>query len=187
MNSKAFRMPKPVKIIGRSSSITNAFVNGIIPCISPSDDEIKTALNLLEQDENDVRCVYCGDKMTEWDHLNPLIVDQRPTGYISEIKNLVPSCGKCNQSKGNKYWKDWINSKAKLSPKTRGILDISKRIELIERYEHNNKPLELNFEEIVGKELWEQHWNNHKMLILKMVEVQEISNQIKEKIEKGYK
>ena len=46
MYSKIFRMPTPVKIKGRSSSITNAFENGI-----------------------------------------------------------VPVCGKCNQSKGNREWK----------------------------------------------------------------------------------
>ena len=42
------------------------------------------------------------------DHLRPLVKDKEPTGYISEIHNLVPSCGKCNQSKGNKEWKAWM-------------------------------------------------------------------------------
>ena len=36
----AFRMPKPVKITGRTSTITNSFVNGIIPVITPSETEI---------------------------------------------------------------------------------------------------------------------------------------------------
>ena len=31
-----FKMPVPVKIKGRTSSITNAFVNGIIPVIEPT-------------------------------------------------------------------------------------------------------------------------------------------------------
>jgi endonuclease I len=59
----------------------------------------------------------------------PLVVDKKPTGYISEIQNLVPSCGKCNQSKGNKNWKLWITSEAKLSPASRGISNIENRIE----------------------------------------------------------
>ena len=41
---KIFRMPTPVKITGRTSSITNAFVNGIIPVIEPTEEEIESAL-----------------------------------------------------------------------------------------------------------------------------------------------
>jgi len=81
------------------------------------------------------QCAYCGDKASEWDHLRPLVKNKKPTGYISEIHNLVPSCGKCNQSKGNKEWKIWILSKAALSPATRGIPDIEQRIKRLEAYE----------------------------------------------------
>lgn len=44
---KVFRMPAPVKITGRTSSITNAFVNGIIPVIEPTDEEIDDVLKHL--------------------------------------------------------------------------------------------------------------------------------------------
>ncbi|WP_372491581.1 HNH endonuclease [Microbacterium galbinum] len=74
-----------------------------------------------------VACAYCGDTSTEWDHLRPLVDKQRPTGYISEIRNLVPACGKCNQSKGNKAWRTWMFSDARLSPKRRGVADIDAR------------------------------------------------------------
>ena len=119
MNKNVFNMPNPVTIMGRSSSITNSFVNGIIPVIEPTESEIREALKILEQNEDDVRCVYCGDKKTEWDHLHPLIINKKHTGYITEIANLVPACGKCNQSKGNSNWKDWMISNAEKSPKTR--------------------------------------------------------------------
>ena len=48
-NSKdeAFKMPTLMKITGRTSSITNAFGNGIIPSIQPSDKEIDEALKVL--------------------------------------------------------------------------------------------------------------------------------------------
>ena len=98
-----FAMPKPVRITGRSSSITNSFVNGVIPVVVPSEAEVREALEILGMLER-VTCSYCGDTSTEWDHLRPLVDKQRPTGYISEIHNLVPACGKCNQSKGNKHW-----------------------------------------------------------------------------------
>ena len=116
-----FQMPKSMKITGRSSSITNAFFNGIIPSIEPSIPQIEKVLEILNIDKDNITCSYCGDKATEWDHFRPLIINKKPTGYISEIHNLVPSCGKCNQSKGNKDWNTWINSDAKLSPKTRNI------------------------------------------------------------------
>lgn len=87
--SNAFRMPTPVKITGRTSSITNSFVNGVIPAIMPSNEEIALALEVLGMDASDVRCAYCGDPATEWDHLNAIVRRKRPTGYISEIHNLV--------------------------------------------------------------------------------------------------
>ena len=75
-------MPKAVTIMGRSSSITNSFFNGIIPVIEPSNNDIDELLGLLELDKDKLTCVYCGDKSTEWDHFRPLIVDKKHTGYI---------------------------------------------------------------------------------------------------------
>ena len=40
-----FKMPKATKIMNRTSSITNSFVNGIIPCITPTEGEIKRVLD----------------------------------------------------------------------------------------------------------------------------------------------
>ena len=51
-----FRMPKPVKITGRSSSITNSFINSIIPVIQPTEDQVKEALECLEMHPNDFQC-----------------------------------------------------------------------------------------------------------------------------------
>ena len=101
----AFQMPSVASMVSRKSSITNAFVNTLIPQIPPTVEEIEQALTVLAMDPADVRCAYCGDAKTEWDHLRPLVVKQRPTGYITEIANLVPACGKCNQSKRNAEWR----------------------------------------------------------------------------------
>jgi len=92
-------MPTPMKITGRSSSITNAFINSIIPVVLPSAEEVKQALEILGMTAETFQCAYCGSIASEWDHLRPLVKGKKPTGYISEIHNLVPSCGKCNQSK----------------------------------------------------------------------------------------
>lgn len=155
-----FKMPVPMKITGRSSSITNAFVSSIIPNISPTADQVKEALHILGIAPSKVTCCYCGEKSTEWDHLRPLVKKRKPTGYISEIHNLVPSCGKCNQSKGNKYWKDWITSSAKWSPKSRAVADLDKRIKRLERYEKWGKPTMLEIEKVIERTMWEKHWRN---------------------------
>ena len=104
----AFQMPAVATMVSRKSSITNAFVNTLIPQITPKHEEIQEALSILGMDVTDVRCAYCGDKMTEWDHLRPLVFKLRPTGYISEIANLVPACHRCNSSKGNSAWRKWM-------------------------------------------------------------------------------
>jgi transposase len=92
----------------------------------------------------------------EFNHLRPLVLNKRPTGYISEIHNLAPTCGKCNQSKGNKPWHTWITSSAKQSPKSRGVSDLNQRIETLQKYEAWLEPTKVDFESVVGTEKWEQ-------------------------------
>lgn len=181
--TEVFRMPKPVKIIGRTSSITNSFINGIIPCIMPSEEDIIKVLAILDMDISNICCAYCGDNNTEWDHFRPLIQNKRATGYISEIHNLVPSCGKCNQSKGNSHWKTWITGTAQLSPASRNIKDLGVKIQHLDEYEMWSKPLKLDFEKIVGKKNWEQHWVNCELLHQQMKESQQLSNEIKKMIQ----
>lgn len=174
-----FKMPKIVNILGRTSSITNAFVNGIIPVIEPTNAEIKEALYTLGMTEETICCAYCGNPCTEWDHFNPIVKNKKPTGYISEIHNLVPSCGKCNQSKGNKNWKEWMLSKAKLSPKTRKIVDLDERVKRLEIYESKYKPVILDFEKIVDSDKWMLHWQNCDNIHKIMRESQKLSDEIK--------
>ena len=176
---KAFKLPKSVTIMGRSSSITNSFVNGIIPVKKPTDAEIKEALRLLEQDSDSVVCIYCGDKMTEWDHLHPLIRDKKSTGYITEIANLVPACGKCNQSKGNTDWREWITSDAKLSPKSRGVKDLTRRIEILESYQKHFNISRIEIEKMIGNDLWDAYWQSYDVIIASMRKAQELMDQIK--------
>jgi hypothetical protein len=39
-------MPAPIEITGRSSSIPNAFINSIIPVVSPGANEVKQAMEI---------------------------------------------------------------------------------------------------------------------------------------------
>lgn len=152
----AFAMPSPPTMVSRKSTITNAFVCALIPVVEPTVEEIEEALSILGMTPEDVRCAYCGDRATEWDHLRPLVKNRRPTGFISEIANLVPSCPKCNQSKGNSNWLTWIQSTAaKWSPASRGTAGLAKRIERLRAYEAWRPVQALDFAEIVGQAAWE--------------------------------
>lgn len=177
--NQVFAMPTVAKITGRSSSITNAFVNAVIPSIPPSEVEIAEALSILGLSPRDLRCAYCGAPSTEWDHLRPLVRDQRPTGYISEIANLVPSCGKCNQSKGSTHWKDWITSSARLSPASRGIPDLEQRVARLVDFERWRQPTKISFEECVPPDLWATYWANHRQLLNLMKAFQAVADEIR--------
>jgi hypothetical protein len=178
---KLFAMPSPVSITGRSSSITNSFVNGVIPVVVPTEAEVREALEILDMLER-VTCAYCGDTSTEWDHLRPLVEKQRPTGYISEIRNLVPACGKCNQSKGNKAWRTWMFSDARLSPKRRGVADIDSRAEKLDRFEQWGTPARIDFASVVGESLWLEHWEHHARLLELMREAEATAREIRARV-----
>ena len=180
-------MPTPMKITGRSSSITNAFINSIIPVVPPRAEEIRQALEVLGMTHNTFQCVYCGDVPSEWDHLRPLVKNKSPTGYISEIHNLVPSCGKCNQSKGNKEWKRWMVSTARLSPATRGMKDLGERIKRLEAFENWSKPTKMDFESVAGKDLWSQHWENCECVQSLMRDSQKLAVEINRRVAIAYK
>ncbi len=125
----------PLKITSRTSSITNSLVQAIIPTVESTADEQREALAHLAMTLDDLHCVYCGAATTDWDHLRPLVKNKRPTGYVSEIRNLVPSCGPCNQSKGASDWRAWMTGKARGSPATRSVAGIQERMDRLKQFE----------------------------------------------------
>lgn len=173
--------PKRITISHRISSVTNAFVNSVIPSEKPTDEQIAKALSILGMSEDDVRCAYCGDRATEWDHLMPLIDDKKPTGHITDIYNLIPACGKCNQSKGSKPWRIWILGPAKLSPASRNIHDLDERIARIEDYEKwaKQKRRTLDIQSIAGA-LWDEHERDRLEIVKRMKQAELRAKQIRE-------
>jgi hypothetical protein len=178
----AFQMPSVQTMVSRKSSITNAFVNAIIPVVVPTIEEIDEALSILCMQPADVRCAYCGDKASEWDHLRPLVSKRRPTGFITEIANLVPACGKCNQSKGNKQWREWMLSKARLSPTGRGTAGIAQRVTCLENYEQWKSASKFDFQLILGAEEWEQYWLLCDSVNEELRKSQEVANELRARI-----
>jgi hypothetical protein len=175
-------MPKASAITGRISSIRNAFVAAIIPKTDPIAAEIREVLQLLEMSPNDLKCAYCGDKASEWDHLRPLVVKGRPTGYPTSIKNLVPACGKCNQSKSGSDWKAWMRGPAKKSPASRGIKDLDARIMRLEAYENWAKCVPIDVTSAAEKHEWEKYYALQEDILRKMSEAQQIAKSLAMKI-----
>jgi len=173
-----------MSVNGRSSSITNAFITAIIPVIEPTEAEELEALRILQISSNDIRCAYCGDKATEWDHLRPIISNQEPTGYITEIGNLVPSCGKCNQSKGKSHWRTWMEGSARLSPKTRDVPNLQERIARLQAYEVWRKPTKIDFASVVGPEMWQRHRQNWRDVLDLLKKSQELASEIRSVVAK---
>jgi 5-methylcytosine-specific restriction endonuclease McrA len=178
------KLPTPGTIAGRSSTITNAFFNAIIPIIKPTEQEELDAIRILGMQTGDIRCAYCGDPSTEWDHLHPIIEGREPTGYITEIANLVPACGKCNQSKGKSDWSKWIQGKARLSPKTRGKTGLDERIARLNDYARWKQPRRIKIEEIISEELRENHKANLDQVLALLKESQKLAKVMKAALDK---
>lgn len=152
-----FDLPTRGRIDGRTSSITAAFFQAITPVRIPTDAEVTEALAVLGMRSGDCRCAYCGDLRTEWDHFRPTVKGRQPTGYITEIANLVPSCGKCNQSKGNKNWREWMLGNAVLSPRRRGVVDLDLRVARLTAFENWRKPVCIHYSTLFGADRWTEY------------------------------
>jgi endonuclease I len=111
---------KPKKITHRISSVTNGFVQAILPVMIPTTEEENAVLQQLGMTRETMECVYCGGDPTDWDHLRPLVKGRRPTNNLTDFHNLVPACGPCNQSKGGQDWKSWMQGAAQGAPTSRG-------------------------------------------------------------------
>jgi hypothetical protein len=175
---RCFNMPSGTTITGRASSIRNVFVAAIVSVIPPSSEEIRQVLSILETSPASLECAYCGSVATEWDHLRPLVSNGKPTGYITSIRNLVPSCGKCNQSKGKSDWKAWMMGNANLSPRSRGIRDLQTRIARLARYEEWARCEPLRIEERVSPDLWARYYKLQDEILAKMREAQVLALEI---------
>ena len=180
-----FSMPNPVPITGRTSSITNSFINSVIPVVPPTSEQVEEALAILGMGR-DICCAYCGDDYTEWDHLRPLVLGKKPTGYISEIHNLVPACGKCNQSKGNKHWREWMLGSAIRSPRTRNVSGLEARADRLAQYEQWLPPTRVDFEQLVGADVWAAHWEYYERIVELMREAQVNASKIRETVRTSY-
>jgi hypothetical protein len=179
------RFQKLLKITSRTSSITNSFVQAIIPSYLPTVEELREALKVLGMSEGNLECVYCGLPSTDSDHLMPLVRGRQPTGYLHEIRNLVPCCGRCNQSKGGRDWKAWMLGSATGSPTSRKVPGIAERIKRLERYVAWGKLKPVPLKELAGHELWDDYWRHLKVIEDALIAAQQKATEVQGAIKKA--
>jgi len=161
------KIPGKATIRNRTSTMASQFARARAPYILPTSDELFQRCRLLKVDPSRPDCVYCGASATEWDHLMPMVQGAAWTGFFTEIANLVPACGKCNQSRGSKPVAKWMRSTARWAPLTvfrirdglslnRASKEVDRRIAVIEnamveqpprKLEVLDHPLEAKLEE----------------------------------------
>ncbi len=145
---------KAPKLTSRRSTLTGLFFTTLTPYIEPTETEVEEALTVLGMKRGACVCAYCGDKKSEWDHFRAVVKERKPTGYITEIANLVPACGKCNQSRGNKDWKVWMRGSALQSPTRRGVVGIEERILRLEAFASWRVPVCIDYAKLACEDHW---------------------------------
>jgi hypothetical protein len=98
----------------RKTTIAHAFASALAPSHEYNEKKIEAALDALGQKNlMQLSCVYCEGLAQTWDHLENLVKDGQLNGYGHQIGNLVPCCRDCNSQKGDKSFRDFINTNLK--------------------------------------------------------------------------
>ena len=103
---------RPSRIMGRKSTFTNAFASALAPHDVYNPEIVAVAMRDLGQNpESNLTCIYCGSEAATWDHLFNRVEAGYFSGHGHRIRNLVPSCRTCNEQKGKKSWRVFLDSK----------------------------------------------------------------------------
>ena len=180
-----YKMPTKSDLKGRSSTISNAFAISITPYVRPTEKELADYYSLLRIEEG--QCAYCLGVGNGRDHLKPLVSNGMPTGYVTDIHNLVPCCQRCNSSKGSKSFKEWYKSKDNVTRlKKMGLTDetINNRFAVICSFEERI-PEPIDYESIVGEDLWEEYKSRRLNLLQELNENQKFCDNLYEIVMKA--
>ena len=141
------------------------------------------ALSLLGMDDTNLRCSYCGQPATDFDHFRPVVKGRRPTGFATDVRNMVPACGPCNQSKGGQYWRDWIMGKSIGAQRTHDPWR-EDRILRLEQFEKWSAHSPLNIDAIVGRGRMLAYWQRLEQIKEEMQDAQAEADSIRALVQK---
>ncbi len=118
---------RPSTVLGRKSTVANAFASALAPYDVYDAAAVSQAMRDLDQDPDaDLACVYCGSEAATWDHVFNRVVKGDFSGHGHRIRNLVPCCRTCNESKGQKPWREFLEA--------RNLPDQDARVTRLERF-----------------------------------------------------
>lgn len=182
-----FKMPAKSKLSSRTSTISNSFAMSITPYINPTDEEVKNLYETLGISIG--QCAYCLRESGSVDHFRSLVKDGMPSGYVTDITNLVPCCTQCNSKKGGKDWYEWYtsNENIKRLKDEVGLCDeqIQTRIEKLQAFEKNTKSYKIDFYDVLGDE-YNEYIRRKEELNKRLKEEQEFCDTLLSKVEKYF-
>lgn len=136
------------RLSSRRSTWSNAFASALAPHDDFDEAVVAEAIQDLGQDPgSELECVYCGEPAATWDHVFNKVEQGEFSGHGHQIRNLVPSCRTCNERKGKKSWREWLE---RLSPP-----DVEKRIARMEKFLRHGEARKItpaDFKRVVGDE-----------------------------------
>ena len=185
-----FKMPTRTTVKGRVTTVRNSAFNGILPIEKPDVEDILFIKEKLGTSGNNFLCGYCGKvSATQTDHINPLIVNGKPSGYIHEISNLIPSCYSCNSIKSNDTLELFLSNK-KFTGKLNET-ELITRKQILKEYqeyfiEKYGNLVKLNFEEIVDDSLWKDYLKKTEEIYKLMRATADMYKQIKKELSAYY-
>lgn len=154
---KGLKYPSADKITSRISTLRRSMACTLMHREACSPEQEETWAKFF----GDKTCAYCGRSATHLDHLYPMIRDNEPTGYGTDPSNLVPCCEKCNRSKGNMAWEDFMQSencdhtaKANMTPQA----SKAERIKTLNAFQIAMPAIRQKLDPTV-KQQWTKQWN----------------------------
>ena len=182
LKKKEFKLPNAITLSGRKTTIAKSFSDGIAPRLQPTYEEHEQFLQFFPKVDGNHMCAYCGGRFEYYEHFRPLVIGTKPTGYGSDIYNLVPSCANCNHNKGNANWKEWMDDNR----------NTGKADELAHRQRYNRlmdfeewgkkKVIYIDYEKVVGSEKWQQYMKNYQTISETLNKMYKLQKEIKSAI-----
>jgi hypothetical protein len=187
LTQKQFRLPNAPNLNSRKSTIAKALSDGISPRLRPTESQFEEYSKFFPKKEGGYDCAYCGNSFHYMEHFRPLVIELFPTGYGSDIYNLVPSCKNCNEKKKNDPWIKWMNDKD--NP---GIVDIeahSRRFAILEQFQDwgESRVIHIPYKDLIGEEKWNEYIKQYRQVLDFLKNMNELQKEIKNEVNKHLK
>jgi hypothetical protein len=168
-------------IKNRKTTINNAFASALSVADNFVIEDVNEAIKLLGQNpKKDLKCVYCENSASTWDHIRSIVDGGVFSGYGHQLNNLIPCCKECNSAKGNKDWEIFIRSK---NPK-----NLKRKISLIKS--HINKD-SIDFKKKINSKLIKDDYLKYIQIKDKVIKLLEKADEqaeiIREKLKSSSK